>query len=125
MSYCLVADDNPAMRKVLCSLLNDLGFEVGEAANGVEALETCHARMPDAVLVDWNMPVMDGLEFLSALGKQTNGARPKIIFCTSGSESGPIARAISAGASEYLVKPFDKDLLAYKFETLGLAGSRT
>lgn len=120
MSYCLVADDNPAMRKVMRGILNDLGFEVGEAANGLEALETCRARMPDAVLLDWNMPVMDGLEFLDALGGHAAGPRPRVIFCTSGAETGPIARAMSAGANEYLVKPFDKDLLANKLETLGL-----
>lgn len=119
MRYCLIADDSAAIRKVMRGLLTELGFEVGEAANGQEALESCRTRSPDALLLDWNMPVMDGLDVLAALGE--GGARPKVIFCTSGEESAPIIRAMSAGASEYLVKPFDKDLLASKFATLGLA----
>lgn len=123
MTYCLIAEDNRGLRTVMRGLLSDLGFEVGEAANGLEALESCRARMPDAMLLDWNMPVMDGLEFLAELGEA--GHRPKIIFCTSGAESAPIVRALSAGASEYLIKPFDKDLLVSKFEALGLAASRT
>jgi two-component system chemotaxis response regulator CheY len=119
MSYCLIADDSPAMRKVLRGILTELGFEVDEAANGMEALESCRARCPDAMLLDWNMPVMDGFDVLAALGK--DGPRPKVIFCTSGAESAPVIRAMSAGASEYLVKPFDRDLLSSKFATLGLA----
>ncbi len=119
MRYCLIADDSPAMRKVLRGLLSELGFEAGEAANGLEALESCLARAPDALLLDWNMPVMDGLEVLGAL--QDTQARPKVIFCTTGAEPAPIVRAMAAGASEYLVKPFDKNILASKFASLGLA----
>ncbi|RIA55847.1 response regulator [Dichotomicrobium thermohalophilum] len=121
MPYCLIADDSPAMRKVVRGLLMELGFEVDEAANGLEALDSCRARAPDAVLLDWNMPVMDGLGFLHALQDAATGTRPKVIFCTTGAEQTPIIRAMSAGASEYLVKPFDKELLASKFVTLGLA----
>lgn len=121
MSYCLIADDNAAMRHVLRGILADLGFEVGEVSNGQEAMETCRARTPDAILLDWNMPVMDGLAVLDALSGLCNGARPKVIFCTSGAEPEPIVRAMAAGASEYLVKPFDKDLLESKFAMLGLA----
>ncbi len=119
MPYCLIADDSPAIRKVLRGLLTELGFEAGEAATGLEALESCRARMPDAILLDCNMPVMDGLEVLRALGQVAG--RPKVIFCTAGAETAPIIRAMAAGASEYLVKPFDRDLLAAKFDTLGLA----
>ena len=121
MSYCLIADDSVAMRKVVRGMLMELGFEVGEATNGLEALESCQARRPDILLLDWNMPVMDGLEFLAAISEDEKTARPKVIFCTSGAESASIIRAMAAGASEYLVKPFDKDLLVSKFATLGLA----
>jgi two-component system, chemotaxis family, chemotaxis protein CheY len=118
MRYCLIADDSAAVRKAVRVMLSELGFEVGEAADGQQALESCHARRPDALLLDWNMPVMDGMGVLAALGE--TGARPKVIFCTSGAESAPISRALAAGANECLVKPFDKDLLASKFELLGL-----
>jgi len=120
MGYCLIADDNPAIRKAVRGMLAELGFEADEAHNGAEALESCHARMPDAILLDWNMPVIDGLGVLTALGESGKGARAKIIFCTTGEDHRPVTRAMAAGASEYLVKPFDKDLLASKFASLGL-----
>jgi two-component system chemotaxis response regulator CheY len=120
MRYCLIADDNPAMRKVLRGFLTELGFETSEAANGREALDSCRARAPDAVLLDWNMPVLDGFGFLDAL-RSGEAATPKVIFCTSGAEAAPVIRAMAAGASEYLVKPFDKDVLASKFALLGLS----
>lgn len=121
MKYCLVADDSAAMRKVICGMLTELGFEVGEATNGLEALESCRARRPDVLLLDWNMPVMDGFECLAALGAQDGEDQPWIIFCTTGAEAGPIIRAMAAGASEYLVKPFDRDLLAQKVQALDFA----
>lgn len=100
-------------------MLRDLGFEVGEAANGLEALEACRKRMPDVVLLDWNMPAMNGLEFLSALETRKFAKRPSVIFCTTGAEAGPIVSAMAAGACEYLIKPFDQDVLRQKFGTLG------
>jgi hypothetical protein len=99
-------------------LIDEFG---GEIPRDRAALESCQARRPDILLLDWNMPVMDGMEFLAAISEDEKPARPKVIFCTSGAESAPIIRAMAAGASEYLVKPFDKDLLASKFATLGLA----
>lgn len=121
MTYCLIADDSPAIRKAARGMLSDMGFDVAEAANGAEALESCRARCPDVLLLDWNMPVMDGFECLAALEALSGRQRPKIIFCTTGAEADPIIRAISAGANEYLVKPFDRDLLAQKVQALGFA----
>jgi len=119
MPYCLIADDSTAIRKAVRGMLRDLGFEVGEAANGLEALEACRHRMPDVVLLDWNMPAMNGIEFLSAVDTKKFAKRSSIIFCTTGAEAGPIVSAMAAGASEYLVKPFDKDVLRQKFGILG------
>jgi len=121
MKYCIVADDSAAMRKVMRGMLTELGFEVGEAANGLEALESCRARRPDILLLDWNMPVMDGFACLAALRGQEGAEHPKIIFCTTGAEAAPIIRAMAGGASEYLVKPFDRDLLAQKVQAIGFA----
>lgn len=119
MKYCLVADDSAAMRKIMRGMLTELGFEVGEAANGLEALESCRMRRPDVLLLDWNMPVMDGFGCLAALSGQEDAEQPKIIFCTTGAEAEPIIRAMAGGANEYLVKPFDRDLLAQKVQALG------
>ena len=77
--------------------------------------------MPDAVLLDWNMPVMDGYEFLQAAARGCRAARqPKVVFCTTENDVGHIARAMHAGADEYIMKPFDKDIMTAKFQEVGL-----
>ena len=87
------------------------------------ALEACRAAMPDGVLLDWNMPVMDGLAFLEALRGLPGGARPKVVFCTTENEAPQIMRALAAGADEYVMKPFDRAIIASKFEQVGLIAS--
>jgi len=76
--------------------------------------------MPDGILLDWNMPVMDGLEFLTALRKLPGGLKPKVVFCTTENSVVHIARAIQAGADEYIMKPFDRQIVQSKFEEIGL-----
>ena len=76
--------------------------------------------MPDAVLLDWNMPVMDGMQFLLALRKAEGGDKPKVVFCTTENDVAHIARALHAGANEYIMKPFDKDIVTAKFQEVGL-----
>ncbi|WP_410959599.1 response regulator, partial [Salmonella sp. SAL4432] len=75
--------------------------------------------MPDAVLLDWNMPVMDGIAFLVALRKEQGGNGPKVIFCTTEHDVEHITRAITAGANEYIMKPFDRDIIEAKFHEVG------
>jgi two-component system chemotaxis response regulator CheY len=76
--------------------------------------------MPDAVLLDWNMPVMDGLDFLVELRKLDGGDDPKVIFCTTENDVAHIAKAIRAGANEYIMKPFDREIVEAKFQEVGL-----
>ncbi len=76
--------------------------------------------MPDIVLLDWNMPVMDGYSFLKELRKRPGGETPKVVFCTTENDMDHITRALEAGADEYIMKPFDKVILAAKFRELGL-----
>ena len=90
MTHCLVVDDSSVIRKVARRILEDMDFSISEAADGQQALESCAAAMPDAILLDWNMPVMDGLE------------------------------ALRAGANEYIMKPFDRDIVEAKFQEVGL-----
>lgn len=113
---CLVADDSAIVRKVARKLLTGLGFEVDEAEDGQVALEKCRKRMPDVVLLDWNMPVMDGLEFLKALRHTEGGKTPAVIFCTTETDVDHIQRAMVCGANEYLMKPFDRESLILKLE---------
>ena len=115
----LVIDDSRVVRKVARRILEDLGFEVAEAGDGAEGLAWCRSEMPDLVLLDWNMPVMDGLEFLRRLRQEPGGAAPRVVFCSVESDLDRVREALDAGADEYIMKPFDGDILASK---LALAG---
>ena len=120
MKNCLVVDDSSVIRKVARRILEGLDFEISEAEDGEQALDVCRRHMPDAVLLDWNMPKMDGYEFLRALRRMPDGDRPKVVFCTTENDVAHIARALHAGANEYIMKPFDKDIVEAKFQEVGL-----
>jgi two-component system, chemotaxis family, chemotaxis protein CheY len=117
---CLVVDDSKVIRKVARHILETLDYSVSEAGDGREALAMCAAGPPDVILLDWNMPVMSGIEFLRAIGEEGHAKRPKIVFCTTENGSGHIKAAIDAGADEYIMKPFDRETLEAK---LGFVGS--
>lgn len=121
MKHCLIVDDSSVIRKVARRILESLDFEISEAAEGEQALKACAARMPDAILVDWTMPVMDGYDFLKSLRRMPGGEKPKVVFCTTENDVAHIARAIHAGADEYIMKPFDKEIMTTKFQQVGLA----
>ncbi len=120
MSHILIVDDSNVIRKVAKRILAELRFDTTEACNGKEALIACRQHMPDGVLLDWNMPEMDGLEFLHRLRKLTGGDAPKVLFCTTNSQMQHIRKAIAAGANEYIMKPFDKEIIQDKFTAVGL-----
>jgi two-component system, chemotaxis family, chemotaxis protein CheY len=120
VKHCLVVDDSAVIRKVARRILEELRFSASEAENGRDALDQCRMSMPDAVLLDWNMPVMDGYEFLGNLRRMPGGDAPKVVFCTTENDVAHIARALHAGANEYIMKPFDKDIVAAKFQEVGL-----
>jgi two-component system, chemotaxis family, chemotaxis protein CheY len=118
--HCLVVDDSAVIRKVARRILEGMNFSIMEAEDGSKALDVCAVHMPDAILLDWNMPVMDGYEFLKMLRKTENGKKPKVVFCTTENDVAHIARAMHAGADEYIMKPFDRDILTTKFQQIGL-----
>ena len=120
MKRCLVIDDSSVIRKVARRILEGFGFAIVEAADGRQALDACSKEMPEAILLDWNMPVMDGIAFLVALRREQGGNAPKVIFCTTENDVEHITRAISAGANEYIMKPFDRDIIEAKFHEVGL-----
>jgi two-component system chemotaxis response regulator CheY len=117
---CLVVDDSRVVRKVARRILEAHGFTVAEAGDGQQALDACHTQMPDCVLLDWNMPVMNGLEFLQRLRAEFGPEKPPVVFCTTETEMSSIELAINNGAQEYIMKPFDEDILVGKFEQVGL-----
>lgn len=120
MKKCLVVDDSSVIRKVARRILEGLDFQIAEAENGEEAIEACRREIPDAILLDWNMPKMDGYDFLRALRRLPGGDKPKVVFCTTENDVAHIARALHAGANEYIMKPFDKDIVEAKFQEVGL-----
>ena len=120
MKSCLVVDDSSVIRKVARRILEGLDFAITEAEDGEQALEACKSGMPDAILLDWNMPKMDGYEFLRSLRRLPRGDGPKVVFCTTENDVAHIARALHAGANEYIMKPFDKEIISAKFAEVGL-----
>lgn len=124
MPTCLIVDDSHIVRRVARRIVETLGFDCVEAENGKQALEHCAQTMPDAILLDWNMPVMDGMECLKQFKEMPNTAQTKIIFCTVENSADRIRQAVDAGADEYIMKPFDFDIVASKFALTGLTESR-
>ncbi len=120
MKSCLVVDDSKVVRSVARKILEELDFAVDEAEDGQVALEFCLNSMPDAILLDWNMPVMNGIEFLRELRVQKDGEQPIVVFCTTENDINFIQEAIAAGANEYIMKPFDRDIVQSKFVQAGI-----
>ena len=116
MKSCLIVDDSTVVRTVARRILEDMDYIVDEAEDGQEAFDKCRQEMPDAILLDWNMPIMSGLEFLKLLRAYVGGDKPRIVYCTVENDIGAIAMALKAGASDYMMKPFDRAILESKFE---------
>jgi two-component system, chemotaxis family, chemotaxis protein CheY len=119
----LVIDDSRAVRLLIRNILGELGMEVVEAGNGQEGLDRLgDSPEVDLVLVDWNMPVMDGLEFITAVRGQRIYDPVRIVMVTTETESEQVTRALAAGANEYVMKPFTKDVLVAKLSMLDAFG---
>jgi two-component system chemotaxis response regulator CheY len=115
MKSCLVVDDSSVVRKVARRILEDMDFIVDEAEDGQEAFDKCRQEMPNAILLDWQMPIMGGLEFLKLLRSYVGGQKPKVVFLVAENDVGQIALALKAGASDWMMKPFDREILEQKF----------
>ena len=127
MNTAMVIDDSRAMRAILARMLRALGFDVVEAANGQEALDRLkHLReLPVVALVDWNMPVMNGLDFVTSVRSREEWRNIALMMVTTESEYSQIVRALAAGAHEYVIKPFTEEAIAEKLALLGIAPVRT
>jgi two-component system chemotaxis response regulator CheY len=122
MSKALVVDDSRTIRIIIRRILIELGYEVCEAANGIEALKVLETEKPAVklVLADWNMPEMNGLELVKYLRQNPEFASLKVLMVTTETEMGQMAYALQAGANEYVMKPFTKDILLEKLELVGM-----
>jgi two-component system chemotaxis response regulator CheY len=120
MKSFLVVDDSRVVRKVTRRIVEELGFSCEEAEDGQKAYDLCAASMPDAIILDWNMPIMSGIEFLERLRQLPGGGSPKVILCTTENDMAHIQRALQAGANEYIMKPFDSAIVRSKLVRIGL-----
>lgn len=120
MTFCLIVDDSATIRKIARKSLEEFGLVCEEAEDGVYAYEFCQKQMPGMILLDWNMPRMNGLEFIEKLRGMENGNTPKVLFCTTESSMDHIMSAMKAGANEYIMKPFDQIILRTKLVQLDI-----
>ena len=120
MKSCLVVDDSKVIRKIIRNILDGLDFEIEEAEDGQEAYDACMRGMPDIILLDWNMPVLNGIDFLRKLRATAGGDAPVVVFCTTVNDIEHIREAMDAGANEYIMKPFDGDILEAKLAQVGM-----
>lgn len=117
----LVVDDSRAMRMILARIMRGNGYTVLEAADGQEALDVlAGGALPDVALVDWNMPVLDGLGFVSACRSTPEYRRITLMMVTTEGEHRQVVRALAAGAHEYVIKPFTAEVITDKLQLLGL-----
>jgi two-component system, chemotaxis family, chemotaxis protein CheY len=115
MRHVLVVDDSPVVRKIVRRILEGPDLRISEASNARQALAACSISMPDAVLVEGGMPALDGHEFLKQLRRMQGGRGPKAVICLNENDVAQIARAMHAGADDFMMKPFDADHVRLKF----------
>jgi two-component system chemotaxis response regulator CheY len=120
MPTCLLVDNSVVVRKVARRIFETMEFETSEAESGPDGLEKCQVAMPDTILLNGNMNKSGGVDFLALLRAMPNGRKPFVIYCTTENDSSEIARALSAGADEYLLKPFDREGICAKLAAGGM-----
>jgi two-component system, chemotaxis family, chemotaxis protein CheY len=119
--FCLIVDDSKIVRKVTRNIYEAIGVsQIDEAEDGQVAFDKCQLRMPDIIMLDWHMPVKNGITFLKELRASEGGQHPVVIFCTTETNLECITDAITSGANEYVMKPYDEDIIRGKLEQLGL-----
>lgn len=123
MSTCLIVDDSKIVRQVVRRIMEALGFAILEADNGRDAVDAVRANQVDVMILDWNMPVMDGMECMQLIRTNPSIHQPKIMFCTTENELSKIQMAMMNGADEYVMKPFDEAILVGKLQQLGMIES--
>ncbi len=116
----LVIDDSKSMRSILSKILMEVGFTVEEAANGLEALDVIQKEKTDLALVDWNMPDMNGYEFIQEVRKDNAHKDMRIMMVTTETEMNKVVEALEAGANKYIMKPFTTEMIVEKLALMGM-----
>ena len=125
MKIFLLVDDSPVIRKVAGRILKDVGFIVVEASDGPEALEVCRNNMPDAILVDWDLPSMTGIEFISEFNRMEGSVDTRIVYCTSELMISEMTKAKRAGCHGFMMKPFNREILLHKIAEAAITPENT
>jgi two-component system chemotaxis response regulator CheY len=120
LKHSLVVDNSRVIRKVTCKILEKLNFTADEADDASSAIDICRTKMPDAVLIDAHLPNKGEMDFLLALRREKGGDKPFVLICTMENDARLITEALAAGASDFILKPFDRNSLADRLEQAGL-----
>ena len=120
MSQCLIADDSKIIRMLLNKIMSNLGFDVTEAEDGEEVVELCQLNEPDLIIMDYHLPVLEGIDAMYKIRSSRISKQPKIIFCSSLNDITIIKDALDGGADDYIIKPFDEEIIISKLAILGL-----
>ncbi len=120
MATCLIADDSKIIRMVLAKIMTNLGFDVIEAEDGEDVVKQWRKTPLDLIIMDWRLPVMEGIDVLYMIRSNVKMQQPKILFCSSLNDEAKIREALQGGADDYIMKPFDEEIIESKITMLGL-----
>lgn len=120
MAKCVIADDSKIIRMLLSKIMTNLHFDVIEAEDGEEVVEMCEFNEPEVVIMDWRLPVLEGIDALYKIRSLKKIKQPKVMFCSSITDISKIREALNGGADDYIMKPFDEEIVISKLEILGL-----
>lgn len=118
MPSCIVADDSKIMRMLLSKIMENFGYSVAEAEDGEDLLEQCGRDMPDLVICDWQMPLIDGIDVLLKIRSDKKSKQPVFFFCSNIKDVNVIRQALDAGADDFIMRPFDEDIIASKLKII-------
>lgn len=120
MPRCLIADDSKIIRMLLTKIMENFGFDVIEAEDGEEIITLAKDNVPDIIIMDWRLPAMEGIDVLYKIRSFKKMKQPKIIFCSSSVDIARIREALEGGADDYIIKPFDEEIIGTKLSILNL-----
>lgn len=118
MPRCLIADDSKTMRMLLIKIMENFGYTVEEAEDGEDLLEQCTADMPDLIISDWKLPLIDGIDVLYKIRSNQNIRQPVFLFCSYIKDTEIIRQALKGGADDFIMRPFDEDIIAQKLRII-------
>lgn len=118
MPSCIVADDSKIMRMLLSKIMENFGYTVDEAEDGEDLLEQCAENMPDLIISDWQLPLIDGIDVLYKIRSDKKVKQPVFMFCSYLKDRDIMEQAVAGGADDFIMRPFDEDIIASKLKMI-------